>query len=501
MPVLATPNDPPANPERTSGTQVVANLEMMAEGFTSGLQTPTPTQNSITNLSSQMTSDTTTTTKRKMTKTNNKTNKSKKTKRSNTNTDVEDNLPTFDPADLKDSNKTAVELRCLAVKFASSGLTESVLESVLEFHEEIETKIAIKALELGITVSDIKKVFGKYIGVRRPSAWNRFLQSPTASAIFKEAHGVANGQGMKALSRVWKSMTQEEKDLHKEATQETDPTTLQNLDQTLEEMEVGPQSRQAILQPRSNTVINARNLGQYKKNAEDFMDGLLAKCVPVAKSNHFEVVLIAVSTHIDNHNFRITRSTVGLNRPVNMIYNLEGVQNFPVRLQALIVGKTAGELVEDIADNSARGLHKRVTGMLSSYLKGITSLGHWPWSNCDSTLAALGFELRLLPGARSKLETFKTPSNQLNQAKLLALQADLKESLIQLVRPSLANVTQTHSPANHTNNFETQRSTIDHTNIEDNHNPTTDHSFIHSDFNLNRSQDNHRPINLDPSLL
>ncbi|KAH9806697.1 hypothetical protein DFH28DRAFT_1102191 [Melampsora americana] len=469
----------------------------MAAAVPHGLPTPNSTQTSASVLASTPAhTSTNTSSKRKAstTNTNSKKSKSKTSRRSrktaNSDTD-DDDEPVFDPAELKNSQKTAVELRCLAVKFATSGLTEAILESVLEFHEEMETLIAIKALELGITVSDIEKVFGKYVGIRRPSPWNRFLQSPTARATFKAARGVSSGEGMKMLSQVWKNMTQEERDAYKEATQETDSTTLQDLDDQLEAIDVGSQSRHTILQSRSNMVVNPRNLLQYKRNAEDFMDGLLTK---------------------------VTRNTVGLNRPVNMIYDLEGVQNFPAQLQALIVGKSTTDLALDLADNTSRGLHRRVTKSLSRYLKATTGLAHWPWTNCDSTLGNLGFKLKLLPGARSQLQTFKTPSNQLNQARLLALEADLQENMIQLVRSAdinpqtldtliNTNPTQTchtiHNqiPNIHSDNSSTSNELQNHGQpiITDFNRSQDNNRPIITDFN--RSQDNHRPINFDPSLV
>ena len=70
---------------------------------------------------------------------------------------------------------------------------------------------------------------------------------------------------------------------------------------------------------------------------------------------------------------------------------------------------------------------------------------HWPWSKCDKTLADAGFELKLLPGARSDIMTFKTNSNSLNQAKLVALEKDLKENLIQLGPIQHTQATQAHN--------------------------------------------------------
>ncbi|EGG02141.1 uncharacterized protein MELLADRAFT_91633 [Melampsora larici-populina 98AG31] len=310
--------------------------------------------------------------------------------------DPEDDEPVFDPATVKDSGKTAVELRFLAEKYASTGLSDTVVESLLNFHEEMETLIAIKALELGITVSDIERVFGKYVGVRRPSAWNRFLQSPLARATFKAARGVGNGKGMKALSQKWKSMTLEEKSVYKQATQEADPAVLNNFNDQLHDMGVGNQSRQSILQSRSNTVANAKNTKQYKEKAKSFVEETLSNAV-------------------------------------QMVYSMDGVHDFLTRLQGLLVGQTPTDLKASITE-SARAFQSRIVKSLSSHLYETTKLRHWPWSKCDVTLNDAGYQLKLLPGARSVEQTFKEPSINLNRAKLLALEADLKDNLIQLVR-------------------------------------------------------------------
>ncbi|KAH9814542.1 hypothetical protein DFH28DRAFT_970319 [Melampsora americana] len=70
---------------------------------------------------------------------------------------------------------------------------------------------------------------------------------------------------MKMLSQVWKNMTHKARNVYKEATQETDSTTLQDLDHQLKAMNVGSQGRPSILQSQSNMVANPQNLLQYKK--------------------------------------------------------------------------------------------------------------------------------------------------------------------------------------------------------------------------------------------
>ncbi|KAH9806745.1 hypothetical protein DFH28DRAFT_919558 [Melampsora americana] len=369
--------------------------------------------------------------------------------------DSENEEPMFDPATVKDSNKTAVELRFLAVKYASSCLSDTVVESLMNFHEEMETLIAIKALELGITVSDIERVFGKFIGVRKPSAWNRFLQSPLARQIFKEARGVGNGTGMKVLSQKWKSMTPAEKEVYKQATQEADTTTIDNLDGQLQDIGVGSQSRYSVLQPRSNTVANARNLKQYKDKAEHFVEETLAKAV-------------------------------------KMLYKMDGVQDFPTRLQSLIVGQTPSQLSASISE-SGRAFQTRVVKSLSSFLYETTNQRNWPWSKCDATLGDAGFQLHLLPGARSLEQTFKEPSAGLNRAKLLALEADLKDNMIQLVKinrnPRFENHHPIQTEINESQHNEPNSSLA--TSEADNNIDTTQGSEVTTEFN--RSIDNHNP--------
>lgn len=64
--------------------------------------------------------------------------------------------PGFNMADVQD--KSAATLRCLAEKFATTGMSASVSKAILDFHEEMDTMIAIKALELGVTVSAMEEV-------------------------------------------------------------------------------------------------------------------------------------------------------------------------------------------------------------------------------------------------------------------------------------------------------------------------------------------------------
>lgn len=138
-------------------TSIVSQLESIAESITGSLDPPTNTQ--ITNSqSAPVRSEEATTSsqadhrrKRRTTKSTNKMN-AKKNKTPN------DTPPNINIADIQGMNKTAVELRCLAEKHAQSGMSQAVFQSILKFHEEMETLIAVKALELGTTVSVIEEI-------------------------------------------------------------------------------------------------------------------------------------------------------------------------------------------------------------------------------------------------------------------------------------------------------------------------------------------------------
>ncbi|KAH9812832.1 hypothetical protein DFH28DRAFT_1084203 [Melampsora americana] len=402
------------HPFHPTGSQIVAHLERLAANEANGLHggdAPSSTQSQTPNTStpSQRIGPNTTNVastatdkppcKRSKTKTKSKTKRNKRKRNDNGSGTETEEEPTFDPTGLKNSDKTVVQLRYLAEKYASSCMTDAILESVLEFHEELQTMIAIKALELGTTVSAIEVVFGKYIGVRRPSRWNQFLQSPRARTVFKA--GVGSGEGMQQLSAMWKSMTEEEKDVYKEAVQEMDSTDLQAMDEDLAGLESG-----------TNTVINPQSLKKYKDNTENYLDDVMKNVM----------VIVAVSTHISNHSFQMTRSTVGIQKVVKEIYAIDGVNNFASEVQAHLVGRKPGELSKT----------KSEWLLCSQVIVEVTGLKHWPWSKCDATLKEAGFQLELLKGARLVEGTFKVSSSNLNRAKLLALESNLQNNFIYL---------------------------------------------------------------------
>ncbi|KAH9807540.1 hypothetical protein DFH28DRAFT_1089350 [Melampsora americana] len=411
-----------------TGSQLISHLESMADFLDSpvpntqsqGIDSqPTDTQQTTT--TSQ---PATTTRKRPCNKTKNKNLKKKKT------TNDHPPAPDVNIADIQAEGKTSFELRCLAEKHAQTGMSDAVFHSILKFHEEIETLIAIKALELGTTVSVIEEIFGKYMGVRRPSAWNGYLQSDFARSVFKEAGGVASGEAMRVLKANWATINKAEKETYRKVPRNTSADTT---NEDLKDLGIGAQSQSNILQPRTTVITNARCLKQYKVSAERLLDQTLAKCAPIARANHFEMVIIAVSTHIGPNHFQLTRNTIGVDKALQIIYNNQGADVLPVQLQAYLVGKSPHGLQSEL-ENQGRRFQSRVVNALSTHLYETTKLKHWPWSRCDATLAAAGYELKLLPGARSVEETFKTCSSQLNQAKLVALNEDLKDNLIQLVR-------------------------------------------------------------------
>ncbi|EGG10857.1 uncharacterized protein MELLADRAFT_92204 [Melampsora larici-populina 98AG31] len=166
------------NLNMSNGNGIVSHLESIADSYEQRLFSQNNTQPSTQSQPTGTQDTVTATSQSKKSRSNNK----NKRKRSENQPLAEANITV---EDIQAMNKSSVELRCLAKKHAQSGMTQEVLRSILKFHEEIQTLVAIKALELGTTVSTIEEIFGKYLGVRQPSAWNGFLQSELAKAIFK----------------------------------------------------------------------------------------------------------------------------------------------------------------------------------------------------------------------------------------------------------------------------------------------------------------------------
>lgn len=415
----------PSNAMFVSGAQIVSNLENMAASLERCDFNVTQTQTTASQpapVGTQQTTSATPPTNNRRKATSARPNKSKRSKQAAETTEI-------NVADIRAMDKTPFELRFLAEKHAQSGLTHTILKSIISFHEEIQTMIAIKALELGTTVSIIEEVFGKYMGVRRPSAWNGYLQSDFAKAVFKAAGGIGSGEAMKILSDEWANTDLIQRETYRKVAPDLN---VEPLDAGLAEMDIGTQARSTILQPRTNVLTNPVCLKKYKDTAKRILDENIAKLAPVARANHFELVMIAVSNHIGKHNFQATRNTVGINKAINLIYENEGVNAFPAQLQGFLVGKGPEGLAIALADRSRRK-QSQVVNALSRFLEETTGLKHWPWSRCDSTLAEAGYELKLLPNARSDEETFKTSSSKLNCAKVAALEADLRDHMIQSI--------------------------------------------------------------------
>ncbi|EGG09058.1 uncharacterized protein MELLADRAFT_96307 [Melampsora larici-populina 98AG31] len=472
---MSIPNLPTSS--TLTGSQVVSNLESLADSFEQRVSSTQTTGNHPTSVV-HATSATNDKRKRKKSNKNNKSNK--KGKPSN-------DTPSVNVADIVAMNMSSIDLRALAELHAQSGMTQAVLHSVLKFHEEMETLKAIKALKLGITVSTMEEVFGKYLGVRQPSAWNGFLQSELAKAVFK-AGKLSLHIAMRRLSAQWATFDKKEKASYQKVSQIANVNTREGHSNTQDEItntqdgitntqdgitntqdgitntqdgitntqdgitntQDGITNTQDGItnnlnandtsdvnhdspdhQSCTNILTNPRCLKKYKETAEKLLDQTLAKlqCISIAKSNHFEMILIAVSNHIGKHHFQVTRNTVGLNKAINVIYESDGINKLPAQLQSFLVGKEPNSLAIGLAESK----QKWSTPSQDYYVFDTVGLKHWPWSKCNATLAAAGRQLKLLPGARSVKSTFKMPSSNLNAAKVAALDADLKANLIQLV--------------------------------------------------------------------
>ncbi|PLW40733.1 hypothetical protein PCASD_09334 [Puccinia coronata f. sp. avenae] len=62
------------------------------------------------------------------------------------------------------------------------------------------------------------------------------------------------------------------------------------------------------------------------------------QAIHIAATNHCEIVMFAVSTHLSSHNFQLGRSTPGAAEFVKQMYKADGIKNYQSRLQAFATG-------------------------------------------------------------------------------------------------------------------------------------------------------------------
>ncbi|KAH9809032.1 hypothetical protein DFH28DRAFT_1226071 [Melampsora americana] len=279
---------------------------------------------------------------------------------------------------------TSEELRCLAEKHPTPGINQAQMDKLIAFHQTQQHELAMMALEIGVSVSAIEATWGKRLAVQMATAWNRFLQSDEAKTLFKMYGGIANGQAMSELSGMWKYMSPEAKAAFKAPLPDATPTSLQT----------------------------------SGMQVQTFLKDILTK-------------------HLATHNFQHRVATPGAQLAVELITETAGSNEFAAQLQSYITGHSieAIEAKKKWKGDNAKSMKKEVFSRLGRliYEHSNTALSHWPWSDCDTALAAFGLCVTLRPRSKLNINVLKTPSARLSGPDSRLINFELDQGGISLL--------------------------------------------------------------------
>ncbi|KAH9821923.1 hypothetical protein DFH28DRAFT_1187498 [Melampsora americana] len=322
---------------------------------------------------------------------------------------------------------TSEELRCLAEKNSMAGINKEQMDKLIAFHETQQHALAMMALEIRVSVSAIEATWGKRIAVRMATAWNRFLQSDEAKTLFKINDGVANGQAMSELSRMWKHMSPEAKEAFK--------APLPDVELDFGDKVVSNKRARQIVQPRTILKATPTSLQTSGQQVESFLTNIIGQ-------------------HLAAHNFQHRVATPGAQLAVELITHNAGSEEFAAQLQGYITGNSTEALEAKRhckgIEGNAKSVKKEVFRRLGRLVceKSNTALSNWPWSDCDSALAAFGLRVALRPGSKLNIDVLKTPSARLSGPDSRLINYELNQGGISLIPIDPAN---TIIPANRSN--------------------------------------------------
>ncbi|KAH9821143.1 hypothetical protein DFH28DRAFT_1190827 [Melampsora americana] len=328
-------------------------------------------------------------------------------------------------------NANTVNLRASNADTSSSdkntnrGINKDQMERLIEFHETQQHVLAMMAVELGISVSAIEAI----TPVRIATAWNRYLQTHHAKALFKTYGGISNGVAMSELSFPWKHMSAEEKAASK--------APIPDVDLDFGDKVVSNKRARQIVQPRTLVKSNPTSLQKSERQVQLYLTDLIAKATPIAASCNCEFVFFAVSKHLAAHSFQIRVATPGAQRGVELITKAAGTQEFGAQLQGYVTGNTTEAVqAKRHCGGNSKVVRKEVTARLGRLLaeRLQSALNKWPWSDADTVLATFNLCMVLTrPGSTLDINCLKRPLSQLSGPDSQKINYELDQGGISLL--------------------------------------------------------------------
>ncbi|KAA1115106.1 hypothetical protein PGT21_031616 [Puccinia graminis f. sp. tritici] len=196
---------------------------------------------------------------------------------------------------------------------------------------------------------------------------------------------------------------------------------------------------------------HSKSLKLAEKRVDDFMKDWNKKAINIAATNHCEIVMFAVSNHLNNHNFQLAHSTPGAAEFVKQIYEADGIRNYQSRIQSFCTGAKINDIGSAVTKKKTKinkdavsNARAKLAEFVSRETKGKKT--SWSWACCDKALGQLGYKLVFLPGALSNPDWLKSASSGLlnNEAQLII--DDIDQDLIRIVRDQDALIGHSRKP-------------------------------------------------------
>ncbi|EFP75573.1 uncharacterized protein PGTG_00904 [Puccinia graminis f. sp. tritici CRL 75-36-700-3] len=324
-------------------------------------------------------------------------------------------------------NKTTAEIRKIAQDKSKKVMTGEDEAFFFEFYEKQQRKLAAAAVQRHVSVGMVEHLLGQKQAVRKASGWNNF-QTKHSSLFKGKGKGVRGSGAMSELSVMWTAMTPEERAAY--ATENLSPT------------EKDP----------TRLRVNSESLRLAEKRVEKWMNTWQKKAVNIAASNHCEIVIFAVSSHLCDYSFQNIRATPGAAEFVREITSSDGLKNYQSRLQAFLTGARLNHISASLAkETSKKGQSKSEVTATREKLAELVDhakdgkKASWTWQGCDDALGKLGYKVIFMPGHVSQPDWIKSYSNSLRPTEAKLINQDIDNGLIRVIHDQDALIGRTRT--------------------------------------------------------
>ncbi|PLW29279.1 hypothetical protein PCANC_21758 [Puccinia coronata f. sp. avenae] len=348
---------------------------------------------------------------------------------------------------------TVIQLKKVAADNSKHAMSAKDKKFFLDFYQEQEQMMAIKAIERGVSLPMVHAILGRRVAFKEANRWNCFLQTNQAQLIFQRSGlGVKDKAVMNELSKAYNQLSEEEKAALTNVPDDLSANNEQNPDHD------GDGSADPSQPPGQRAITHGTVSPRIRwEQANAAMDRWLSEAVDVAKSCSCEVVIFAVSNHLGSHSFQLSQTTPGASAPHKAITDIDGNHQYTARLQAYIAGVDITSLAMDrkVSANpdSLRSQLHQLTQAMAKFVNNETGgiLKEWPWTDTDHNLWVAGYRLEISACPAFNIQWLRSPTRAQHLVEVRIFMRELRKKRIRLVprtnnetEPSWATVLKTN---------------------------------------------------------